>query len=195
MKRELTLKEQEENLELLQIHFRILNEELLDFMFNLENYNVNVLTQDVIETRLYLLLSRFEFLSRFNCDDEDIKNKIDCSLKNIDTYMSILRSQGFKKRDDIKFIISIKEGFAKDWAMQKYFDLNKINIITRVESARGIDFTNANTIIMMGEDFDYPENAPSLTDKEKEKFHELLNLVNRRIELNTYEVIESYDYN
>lgn len=190
MKRELTLNEQEENLELVQMHFRILNKELLDFVFNLETYNINTLTQDVLETKLHILSSINGVLSRFNCNDEDIKNKIGYSLKNIDTYMTILLCRGFKKLDDIKFIISIKEGFAKDWAMQKYFDLNKINIITRVESARGIDFTNANTIIMMGEDFDYPENNPTLTNKEKDKFYELLNLVNRRIELNICEVIE-----
>ena len=190
MKRELTSKEQEENLKLVQIHFRILNKELLDFVFNLENYNINVLTQDVIETRLHLLLSTNELLSRFNCDDEDIKNQIGYSLKNIDTYCSILYSRGFKKLDDIKFIISIKESFAKDWAMQKYFDLNKINIITRVEQARGIDFTNVNTIIMKGEDFDYPESSPTLTIKEKDEFYKLLDLVNRRIKLNTYEVVQ-----
>lgn len=190
MKRKLTSKEQEENLELVQVHFRVLNKELLDFVFNLETYNINVLTQDVIETRLHLLLSTNELLSRFNCDDEDIKNQIGYSLKNIDTYMSILYSRGFKKLDNIKFIISIKESFAKDWAMQKFFDLNKINIITRVESARGIDFTNANTIIMMGENFDYPENNPTLMNKEKDKFYKLLNLVNRRIELNICKVVE-----
>ena len=85
---------------------------------------------------------------------------------------------------DINYIISIKENFAKDWFYKNYNKRFIGQVITRPEQAYGINFTNENTLIMIGERFDYPEHNPQLTIREKEKFDKLLYIVNQQLKRN-----------
>ena len=85
---------------------------------------------------------------------------------------------------DISYIISIKEQFAKDWFYKNYNERFIGKVITQSEQARGIKLTNENTLIMIGEKFDYPEHNPQLTIREKENFDKLLYIVNQKIKRN-----------
>lgn len=85
---------------------------------------------------------------------------------------------------DIRYIISIEEQFAKDWFYRNYNERFIGKVITQPQQAYGINFTNENTLIMLGENFDYPEHNPHLTIREKEKFVELLYIVNRQLKRN-----------
>ena len=85
---------------------------------------------------------------------------------------------------DINYIITIKENFAKDWFYKNYNKRFIGQVITRPEQAYGINFTNENTLIMIGERFDYPEHNPQLTIREKEKFDKLLYIVNQQLKRN-----------
>lgn len=86
---------------------------------------------------------------------------------------------------EIIYIISIKETIAQYWCKKNNLDRSRIKIITRKEKGRGINFKKENTIVMLGKDYDYPESNPYLTHKEKLNFYELLDIVKRRIKLNS----------
>jgi hypothetical protein len=84
---------------------------------------------------------------------------------------------------NIKYIIAIKNQWAIDWMEANNKKFNG-RIISIPEQSRGIDFKEDNTLFMTGKDYDYPERFIIQTQRDREKFNEVLYIVNRKLELN-----------
>lgn len=173
------------NLELLQEKFEELNEDLKIFIFNLKQFNMNTMNHLNVFSYEDRFMVLYDFLFHFSCNNSELKKSIDDNFNLMKELVNNLQKKGFKKSDEIKYLISIKQSFAEDWYKKRNYDKNKIKIITYTNQARGINFTKDNTLIMIGEDYDYPEDNPHLTRIEKDKFYELLDIVKKRIVLNT----------
>ena len=83
---------------------------------------------------------------------------------------------------NIKYIIAIKNQWANDWIKANNKKFNG-KIISTLEQSRGINFREDNTLIMIGKEYDYPEQL-NITNRDREIFYEVLGIVNRRIALN-----------
>lgn len=173
------------NLELLQEKFGELNEDLKTFIFNLKQFNMNTMNHLHVLSYEDRFMVQYDFLFHFFCDNSELKKSIDDNFNLMKELVNNLQKKGFKKSDEIKYLISIKQLFAEDWCKKRNWDKSKVKIIKYVDQARGINFTKDNTLIMIGKDYDHPESNPHLTRIEKDKFYELLDVVNRRIDLNT----------
>ena len=173
------------NLELLQEKFEELNEELETFIFNLKQFDMNSMSHVHVYSYEDRFMTKYDFLFHFFCDNSELKKSIDDNFNLMKELVNNLQKKGFKKLDEIKYLISIKEFFAVDWYKRRNWDKNKIKIITNYERAAGINFTKDNTLIMIGKDYDYPEDMPQVSRTERDNFHKLLDIVNRRIVLNT----------
>lgn len=183
------------NLELLQEKFEELNEDLKTFIFNLKQFNMNTMNHLHVLSYEDRFMVQYDFLFHFFCDNSELKKSIDGNFNLMKELVDNLQKKGFKKSDEIKYLISIKQSFAEDWYKKRNWDKNKVKIIKYCDQAKGINFTKDNTLIMFGEDYDYPENNPHLTRIERDKFYELLDVVNRRIDLNIQPIkLTNLDY-
>lgn len=85
----------------------------------------------------------------------------------------------------IKYIVTITKRTGRYWARKLKLNQENIKLIENISHAKGIiDFTNENTLILLGEKYEYPE-AQNVSRVAKDKFYEVLKIVKRRISINT----------
>lgn len=86
--------------------------------------------------------------------------------------------------NNIKYIVSPNIKVGTYWARTLNIALNKIKIIHISHQACGTSFTKENTLILLGEKFDYPEDL-NMSRHQRIDFDEMLEIVTRRIRINS----------
>ena len=84
----------------------------------------------------------------------------------------------------IKYIITITKRTGRYWTRKLELNQKNIKLIENISHAKGINFTKENTLILLGEKYEYPE-AQNVSRVAKDEFYKVLEIVKRRISINT----------
>lgn len=87
--------------------------------------------------------------------------------------------------ENIKYIVAPTFRCFEYWTKKLEIRRDKIKLILTPDDARGIDFTENNTLYLIGKEYDYPEIiVRDFRRKQQDEYYEMLNIVRRRISIN-----------